>query len=303
MIYQLAAIGAGICFAVSPFFSIQAVKALGPTRFNKWRMTIVFFMLAAMSVFTQGFTSVLLDWWLVIVLSSLVGIFLGDTLLFWGLKRMGPRRNSVVFALNAPLTVVLGWLFLEEKLPFAVLFGTFLITSGVITAVAFGRQRKQLHSLEETQGRLITGVAITFCSALCQAVSLILVRPAMEAGIDPVAASAVRVGIAAVCLWSMAMIISAGRKQRKISSPAKVPMNRLYLMQITASGFFAMALGMSLLLFGLKGGDTGVISTLSSITPIAALPILWIIMKTPPAPSAWIGAILAVSGTATLFLF
>jgi drug/metabolite transporter (DMT)-like permease len=300
MIYQLAAIGAGICFAVSPFFSIQAVRALGPTRFNMWRMTIVFFMLASMAFFTRGFTTALLDWWLVIVLSSLIGIFLGDTLLFWGLKRMGPRRNSVVFALNAPLTVILGWLFLDEKLPFAVLFGTFVITSGVITAIAFGRNHKKKHSLEDTQGKLITGVAITFCSALCQAISLILIRPAMEAGIDPVAASAVRVGIAAVCLWSMTMIASAGSKTK--DSP-KVPMSGLYLMQISASGFFAMGLGMSLLLFGLKGGDTGVISTLSSISPIVALPILWIIMKSPPAPSAWIGAILAVLGTATLFLF
>lgn len=299
MIYQLAAIGAGICFALSPFFSVNAVKALGATRFNKWRMSIVFVMLLFMAFFTGGWSEALYQWWVVIVLSSLIGIFLGDTLLFMGLKRMGPRRNSVIFALNAPITIFLGWIFLDEKLPLSVLFGTLIITSGVITAVAFGRNRKQLHSLEETQGKLLIGVCITLASAFCQAISLILIRPAMESGIDPVAASAVRVGIAAACLWTVGYFSSLKNQQQ---SKDKVPMTMKYFWQISASGFFAMGLGMSFLLFGLKGGDTGVISTLSSISPVVALPILWIIMKQPPAANAWIGAVLAVTGTATLFL-
>ena len=298
MIYQLAALGAGLCFAISPFFSVKAVKALGPTRFNKWRMLIVFFMLASMAWITDGWRIDLIPWWPAIIISSLIGIFLGDTLLFWGLKKMGPRRNSVVFALNAPITVFLGWLFLNETLPYSVLIGALVITSGVITAIAFGRNRKQAHSLEETQGRLITGVAITLASAFCQAISLILIRPAMESGVDPIAASAVRVGIAAVCLWLVGYIA----QRRRGASPALVPISGRVFLQIAASGFLAMGVGMSLLLFGLKGGDTGVISTLSSISPIAALPILWVIMKQPPAPNAWIGAFLVVSGTAMIFL-
>jgi drug/metabolite transporter (DMT)-like permease len=256
-------------------------------------------MLFVMAFFTGGWSEALYHWWVVIVLSSLIGIFLGDTLLFMGLKRMGPRRNSVIFALNAPITIFLGWVFLNEKLPLSVLFGTLIITSGVITAVAFGRNRKQLHSLEETQGKLFVGVCITLASAFCQAISLILIRPAMESGIDPVAASAVRVGIAAACLWTVGYFASLKKQD---NAKAKVPMTMKYFWQISASGFFAMGLGMSFLLFGLKGGDTGVISTLSSISPVVALPILWIIMKQPPAANAWIGAILAVTGTATLFL-
>ena len=301
MIYQLAGIGAGICFALSPFFSINAVKALGPARFNKWRMAIVCVMLTAMALMTGGWHENLFNWWEVIVLSSLIGIYLGDTLLFLGLKRMGPRRNSVIFALNAPMTIFLGWIFLGEQLPFSVLFGTCFITTGVITAVAFGRHKKASHTLEETQGRLLIGVSITLGAAFCQAISLILIRPAMESGIDPIAASAVRVGIAALCLWLTA-VISQLKQQVSATQTVKEPMTMQYFMQISISGFLAMGLGMSLLLFGLRGGDTGVISTLSSISPVVALPILWIIMKQPPAANAWIGAILAVSGTSILFL-
>ena len=299
MMYQLAALGAGLCFALSPFFSVNAVKALGSVRFNKWRMSIVFVMLAAMAFVTGGWRADLLDWSLVIVISSLVGIFLGDTLLFLGLKKMGPRRNTVIFALNAPMTVFLGWMFLDERLPLSALIGTLMITSGVITAVVFGRNKKQQHKLEETQGKLLVAVAITLASALCQAFSLVILRPAMESGIDPVAASAVRVGIAALCLLMVGIIVNMRHPDRAAN---KTPMTGLIILQISASGFLAMGLGMTLLLFGLKGGDTGIISTLSSISPIIALPILWLLMKQAPAANAWIGAILAVCGTATLFL-
>ncbi len=300
MIYHFAALAAGLCFAVAPFFSVNAVRALGAARFNKWRMSIVFIMLLVAGLVTGGWSNVLYDWWIVILLSSLIGIFLGDTLLFLGLKRMGPRRNSVIFALNAPMTIFLGWIFLAEKLPLSVLFGTLIITSGVIIAIALGRNKGQQHALEVTQGKLLIGVCITLASAFCQAISLILIRPAMESGIDPVAASAVRVGIAAACLWSVSYFASLRHTSKKQHKP---PMTVQYFLQISASGFFAMGLGMSFLLFGLKGGDTGVISTLSSISPVAALPILWVIMKQPPAANAWIGSILAVCGTAMLFLY
>ncbi|EPJ50517.1 MAG: hypothetical protein OFPI_19830 [Osedax symbiont Rs2] len=299
MIYQLAALGAGLCFALSPFFSVNAVRSLGSVRFNKWRMSVVFFMLAAMAFVTDGWRADLLDWWLGIVISSLVGIFLGDTLLFLGLKRMGPRRNTVIFALNAPMTVFLGWMFLDEKLPLSALIGALMITSGVITAVAFGRNKKQQHNLEQTQGKLLVAVSITLASALCQAFSLVILRQAMESGIDPVAASAVRVGIAALCLLLVAFIANIKNPDKAAN---KVPMTPLIFLQISASGFLAMGLGMTLLLFGLKGGDTGIISTLSSISPVIALPILWLLMKQAPAANAWIGAVLAVCGTATLFL-
>jgi drug/metabolite transporter (DMT)-like permease len=299
MIYQLAAIGAGICFALSPFFSMQAVKELGPTKFNRFRMSIVFVMLLMIAIANSSLTTELLDWWLLIAASSLIGIFLGDTLLFFGLKRIGPRRNSVVFALNAPLTVLLGWLFLEESLSFYALLGTFTITTGVIIAIAFGRRTPSLHEFDSINGKLIVGVAITLGSALCQAVSLILIRPAMEAGVDSVSASMLRSGIAALCLWILAYVNFIR------SSKAPTPTPKLTLrtfINIAISGFLAMGLGMSLLLFGLKGGETGIISTLSSISPFAALPILWIVMKKRPAANAWIGAVFVVSGTSMLFL-
>ncbi len=70
---------------------------------------------------------------------------------------------------------------------------------------------------------------------------------------------------------------------------------------ITAiNGFLAMAVGMTLILYALREGNVGMVALLSSTTPIMLLPILWIYTKQRPNRYAWLGAFVAVAGTAIL---
>ena len=62
----------------------------------------------------------------------------------------------------------------------------------------------------------------------------------------------------------------------------------------------AMVLGMTLLLWAIGHGDTGVATILSATTPVIMLPLLWITIRQAPAPGAWLGALLTVVGTALL---
>jgi drug/metabolite transporter (DMT)-like permease len=59
---------------------------------------------------------------------------------------------------------------------------------------------------------------------------------------------------------------------------------------------------MSLLMAALARGNVGIVSTLSSMTPIVILPMLWLRTGVLPAPLAWVGALLAVAGTALISL-
>ena len=65
-----------------------------------------------------------------LVLSGLIGIFIGDSLLFTAVGRLGPRRAGVLFALNAPIAAVLGWLVLGETLSAGGLAGIALTVAG-----------------------------------------------------------------------------------------------------------------------------------------------------------------------------
>jgi drug/metabolite transporter (DMT)-like permease len=54
---------------------------------------------------------------------------------------------------------------------------------------------------------------------------------------------------------------------------------------------------MSLLMAALAHGKVGAVSTLSSMSPVAILPMVWFRSGVAPPGRAWAGALLAVVGT------
>ena len=72
--------------------------------------------------------------------------------------------------------------------------------------------------------------------------------------------------------------------------------------QIAASGVIAMVIGMTLLLFALQGGKVGIVSTLSALSPVLILPVLWVVTGERPPAASWAGALIAVTGMALIFL-
>jgi drug/metabolite transporter (DMT)-like permease len=80
-------------------------------------------------------------------------------------------------------------------------------------------------------------------------------------------------------------------------SRAKNPVNLKIGLVVAVSGFLAMAVGMTLVLFALSGGEVGIVSTLSATTPALILPLVWLNTREAPAAGAWVGAALVVLGT------
>ncbi len=66
------------------------------------------------------------------------------------------------------------------------------------------------------------------------------------------------------------------------------------------SAAVAMALGMTMILIALRDGQAGLVAVLSSVTPVLILPLLWLVYQRRPANGAWLGAALAVLGTALI---
>ena len=78
------------------------------------------------------------------------------------------------------------------------------------------------------------------------------------------------------------------------------PLTRQVLWNTWASAAVAMALGMTLILAALRNGQANLVGILSSLTPVLLLPLLWLIYKRRPAVGAWLGAGMAVLGTALI---
>ncbi len=230
-----------------------------------------------------------------LLLSGLFGIFVGDSLLFTTLNRLGPRRAGILFALNAPIAALLAWLALGETLGPQTLAGMALTVAGVLLAIVFGKRRAQLHAWEAVRGPLWLGVALGLGAAGGQALGSLIARPVMAAGLDPFAASLVRVGFAAVCLTVLIQLpIPAAQ--------ARGPLTAQVAALTALAALLGLGIGMTLLLYALAGGKVGIVSTLSATSPVIILPMLWARTGERPAAGAWAGAALVVAGMALIFL-
>lgn len=291
--YEWLALAAAFLWAVASLLSVVPAQHLGTFAYSRWRMGCTSVILATMALLTGGWGTVESGAISAMALSGLIGIFIGDTALFACLNRMGPRQAGLLFSCHAVFSAVLGYFLFHESMTTPELIGSALVFSGVLTAIFFGRKGRANHHLESIKGNVWISVGLGLLAALCQAMGGIIAKPVMQTGIDPIAASAIRMMTAflAHCLF-----FASGAKL----SRATQPMN-LRIFSITAvNGFLAMAVGMTLILYALREGNVGMVALLSSTTPIMLLPILWIYTKQRPNRYAWLGACVAVTGTGIL---
>ncbi len=291
-IHELAALGTATCWATTGILASDAIRMLGPFHFNLIRQTLVALLLGAV-VLASGATALPDGRGIALLaLSGVVGILLGDTLNFAAVGRLGPRRAGAIFALNAPMAAVLGWLALGETLGGRAALGIGVTVAGVALAI-MGRPPQTAHRLEQQSGRLRAGLAFGLLAALGQASGALIARPYMQGGLDPYLGSLIRVGASGLVMGVIATLPLAPPRPKSVT-PAT-----LLLTALTA--VIGLLLGMTLFLYALKGAQTGIIATLSATSPVIILPLLWLRTGQRPSTKSWAGAALAVAGLALIF--
>ena len=289
----LLALAAALSWTMAALFSHRPATELGSLHFNRLRMIAAVIIMAGMLLATGRSMAIGGEFWPYIILSSLTGIVFGDFLLFAAMRRVGPRRTNVLFATNALFAAVFGWVFLGELLGgqtfLAILFGF----CGVVLAVIYGKRRDLMHQWEAVTPPLWIGVMLGLSAAVCQALGVIFIRPAMAAGVDPVAATLARAVVGAAVFW-MTWPFDKRRRDKPL-----IP-DRSLLLLIALNGLFGLGVGAAFLLAALETGNVATVTILASTTPVLILPFIWIKTRMMPAPGAWAGACLVVVCTALL---
>jgi len=291
--FEWLALAAAFLWAIASLMSVKPAQHLGSFAYSRWRMGCTAVILSSMAWFTGGWTTVETELVTPMMLSGLIGIFIGDTALFACLNRMGPRQAGLLFSCHAVFSAILGYFLFSESMTSGELVGSALVFSGVLTAIFFGRRGQANNQLEAIKGTVWIGVALGITAAICQALGGIIAKPVMQTNIDPVAASAIRMITAFIA--HSAFRLTGAKLSRALN-----PMNVEILTITAVNGFLAMAVGMTLILYALQEGNVGMVALLSSTTPIMLLPILWLYTKQRPNAYAWVGAIVAVVGTGIL---
>ena len=293
--YYFLALLAAFSWSISSLISADITRILGGIGFNRLRLIFVSIMLLSYATFQKTWDTINIEYLNVIIVSGVIGIFLGDTLLFMALKRIGPRRNNILFSLAAPFTVILNILVLQQKMSLIEITGCILVFIGVVVAISYGNSKNNNHRWELIEGSIKIGILFGILAALCQSIGLIMMKPILDQGADPIASAAIRCTISALLL-SLTYI----SKSNLIGS--NINFTTSTILKTIISGFLGMALGMSLLLIALQKADAGIVATLSSTSPIMILFLLWIITKKIPSIGAWIGTIIAIIGTCLIFI-
>ncbi len=294
-VFELAALGAAFSWAIGSVVSMIAVRHFGSLAFNRYRLWIAFFMLTIIVLLAGRYHDYPWNMTYTVLVSGFVGIFMGDTALFACVRRLGARRSSILFSMNAPITAILGFMFLGETLSIFATLGIIVTMIGVALAIAFGKRKSQISSWEDITPPLWLGVVLGLLAALGQSIGSIIIRPVMEAGADPIVTAGLRVGISALALSVFAMAAPSATK-------ALNPMTKRMFGFLCLSALVGMVLGMSLMMFAFSGAEAGIVATLSATTPVMVLPILWYSSKEAPAMGAWIGAGLVVIGSGLIFM-
>ncbi len=289
MLAVVLSLGAAAAFAASAMFIDSVSGKIGPLQLSRWQMSLAFLMTAAISLALGGWRSLDLEMVLWLTASSASGIMLGSLTYIATIQYTGPRISALLFTTAAPFALVLGFGFRGETVTPVQAAGAGLIVAGIALAV-LGPSRDEGVRVPKP---LWLGIALGLLTSLGQATGSLFARPAMLAGADPVAAMAVRSGTGAL-FFVMLLALPAFR-------PATVPALQS-IRQIGLSAIAGMVVGMSLLMAALARGDVGIVTTLSSTTPILILPMVWALHRRMPGPMAWAGATLAVLGTALISL-
>ena len=287
---------AALCWAVASLISADVTRKIGGLAFNRLRLFFVSIMLIGYTFYLDTWNTINHEFLFTILFSGIIGIFLGDTLLFIALQKIGPRRNNILFSLAAPFTVILNIIFLNEIMSTINLIGCIIVFFGVVVAIAYGNSKDKNHRWEVVEGNIYLGVSLGIGAALCQAVGLIMMKPILTMGADPIASAALRTAISFVFL-AFTFFLNYKIFNTKTNLSIKI------VGQSILSGFLGMALGMSLLLIALKYADAGIVATLSSTSPIMILFLIWLLTKTIPTIGAWIGTVLAIIGSGLIFIY
>jgi drug/metabolite transporter (DMT)-like permease len=310
MLSELLAVSAALCIALSGMLISELRGRVDVIRLARWQMVAAFTMTAAAALVVGGWRA-LQPWQLgLLALSGFAGIIIASTTYFSAIYLAGPRVTALLFSLTAPIALLLGYLALGETITTRQGVGVAFVLTGIVLAIGMPRRfggagdGQPAISVEvpvpseapvAPSRTFALGVALGVVTAIGQAVGALLARPAMAAGAEPFAAMAVRSGVAALFFLALlAVPVAALRK------PYRFRLGDVGFG--VGAAFLGTGLGMSLLMAALAHGNVGIVSTLSSMTPVVILPMVWLRSGRPPSLNAWLGAGLAVVGTALISL-
>lgn len=284
------ALGSAAAWAVGVILARQLGAHLPPLALNLLKNGLVLAVLAPVAVlmYAGAWPALPARDVAIVLASGIIGIALADTLYFRALNELGAGRMGVIGNLYSPLVLVLGFVFLDERLGGAQWLGFALVAMGVLL-VSRPPGEWRTHPQHTARGVLLGLLAIAL-----MAVAIVMVKRTLET--QPLLWVTLLRLVGAVAGLVLLAALPAMRKRMHFV-PRDVPWHRLVLAALIGQG-----LSMVLWLGGYKYTSASVAAILNECASVFLVMLAALWLREPLGRRAFTGVLLTFTGIACMLL-
>jgi drug/metabolite transporter (DMT)-like permease len=302
---MFAALLAALLFAVSAVCGYRSSRQIGGAEANFWRICAAIFFLALWAhLFGSGLAGAAFPYFAV---SGFFGIGLGDTGYFQALPRLGSRRTVLLTQCFIPLfAILIEWLWLGTKLTVIELFCVAAVLTGVAIALAPGDHAKI------PPRQLWLGIFFSVFAAFCGALGAVYSRKAYfvahaagehpdpgTTGYQRVLGGLLIPGIILLAAKWRSAHAHGGLLEEKTLQVSREKWRRIWPW-ILGNSLAGQTLGVTCVQWALERTPTGIVMTITAMTPVILLPMTRIVEGEKIGIRSLVGALVAVAGVVGL---
>ena len=290
---ELISLGTAFCWTITVVSFEYAGKRVGSLPVNFIRLVFGFVLLAITLYLIDGTFIPLYATnteWLLLTISSLIGLVIGDFFLFQAFVDIGGRISLLIMSSVPILSIIFGYIFFNEVLSIQQFIG---ITIVIISIVVVILSRKDEGN--KIQPHIARGIIFAFVGAIAQAIGLLFSK-AGGANMNDFAATEIRV-IAAII--GFGLIVSFKKEWKNVRKAFNY---KTALLFIILGSIFGPFLGITSSLAAIKYTSLGISTTIAQMNIILIIPFSIFLFKEKVTLLEIIGSISAFIGVAILFI-
>ncbi len=293
----LAALGTSVFWSLTSTFFTLAGRRVGSMVVNRTRLVLAVLFLLLTHWIMLG---TIFPWhaaperWFWLGLSGVLGLIIGDALLFQSFIWLGPRLSMLIMSLSPVITTLLAWILLGEHLTPWQLTAIAITVAGVSFVVM---DQKGNNAAIVAGKAYFIGVLFGLGGAAGQAAGLIAAKKGLAGDFSALSGALMRMFVAMIGLWLITFAMRQGQETlRRLKNDPKA------FNYLLAGAFVGPFLGVYLSLVAVQATAVGVASTLMALPPVFLLPISHFIFGELIGMRAVAGTLAAITGVAMLLL-
>ncbi len=292
---EVFALLAALTWATALVLFKRSGETVSPLSLNLFKNVVACLLLGATLVFFPSAESVLgatdlselsnLTWadFGILILSGILGIAMADTLLFYGLNRIGVGLVTVAECSYTPLVMLFAWSLLSEELAPNHLLGGGLVLSGLFISSTHAPPPGR------TRGELLFGTFLTVLAIALMAVGIVWAKPVLE--VAPLLPATMLRLIGGTAILCVLLAVDRRRAAHFAVFRPKAAWRTMLPASILGT-YFAMIFWVG----GFKYTSASVAAVLNQTSTIFALIMATIILKEPFTRRKLLAAVLAFGG-------